>query len=105
MLTDWSKTRKPEKEEINSRYKEAVAKLEKQQITIKEKKLPVLVLFEGYDAAGKGSVLGRIIRNIDPRFFKVFTTAKPSEEEQRKPFLYRHFIKIPQAGKFTFLDS
>ena len=47
MLTDWSKTRKPEKEEINSRYKEAVAKLEKQQITIKEKKLPVLVLFEG----------------------------------------------------------
>lgn len=37
MLTDWSKTRKPEKEEINSRYKEAVAKLEKQQITIKEK--------------------------------------------------------------------
>ena len=105
MLTDWSKTRKPEKEEINSRYKEAVAKLEKQQITIKEKKLPVLVLFEGYDAAGKGSVLGRIIRNIDPRFFKVFTTAKPSEEEQRKPFLYRHFIKIPQAGKFTFLDG
>ena len=105
MLMDWSKTRKPDKEEINTRYKEAVAKLEKQQISIKEKKLPVLVLFEGFDAAGKGSVLGRIIRNIDPRFFKVFTTAEPSQEEKRKPFLYRHFIKIPQAGKFTFLDG
>ena len=105
MLTNWSKPEKPEPEEIDLRYKEAVAKLEKQQISIKEKKLPVLVLFEGFDAAGKGSVLGRLIRNIDPRFFKVFTTTAPTEEEKRKPFLYRHFVKIPQAGKFTFLDG
>lgn len=105
MLTNWSKPEKPEPEEIDLRYKEAVAKLEKQQIAIKEKKLPVLVLFEGFDAAGKGSVLGRLIRNIDPRFFKVFTTTTPTEEEKRKPFLYRHFVKIPQAGKFTFLDG
>ena len=32
-------------------------------------------------------------------------TAKPTEEEKRKPFLYRHFVKIPQKGKFQFLDS
>ena len=29
----------------------------------------------------------------------------PTEEEKRKPFLYRYFVKIPEAGKFEFLDS
>ena len=42
-----------------------------QQIAMKEKKLPVIVLLEGWGAAGKGSVLGKLIKNIDPRFFKV----------------------------------
>lgn len=54
----------------------------------------------------KGSAIGQIIKNIDPRFFKVFTMpATPTEEEARKPFLYRFFEKIPEAGKFTLLDS
>lgn len=69
------------------------------------KKLPVLVLLEGWGAAGKGSVLGKIIKNIDPRFFKVAVMDEPTAEEQRKPFLYRHFVKIPEAGKFVFMDS
>ena len=73
---------------------------------LKEKRLPVLVLIEGWGAAGKGSAIGQIIRNIDPRFFKVFSMpSTPTEEERRRPFLYRFFEKIPEAGKFTFLDS
>ena len=73
---------------------------------LKDRKLPVLVLIEGWGAAGKGSAIGQIIKNIDPRFFKVFTMpAAPTEEEARKPFLYRFFEKIPEAGKFTLLDS
>ena len=73
----------------------------KQQVMMKEKKLPVIVLFEGWGAAGKGSVLGKVIKNIDPRFFKVAVMDEPTEEENRKPFLYRHFVKIPEAGKFV----
>ena len=61
--------------------------------------------FEGWAAAGKGSVIGKVIKNIDPRFFKVATMASPSEEELRKPFLYRYMKQIPEEGKFTFLDS
>ena len=72
---------------------------------IKERGLPVLVLFEGWGTAGKGSVLGKVIRNIDPRFFKVAAMEVPTPEERRKPFLYRYFVKIPEAGKFMFLDS
>lgn len=53
------------------------------------------MLFEGWGTAGKGSVLGKVIKNIDPRFFKVATMDEPTEEEKTWPFLYRYFVKIP----------
>ena len=105
MLENWNKPQKPEEEELEERLKEAREKLSRQQMMIKEHGLPVLVLFEGWGTAGKGSVLGKVIRNIDPRFFKVATMDVPTEEEKRKPFLYRYFVKIPEAGKFMFLDA
>ncbi len=87
MLKDWNRLEQPSKEEMEQRLKKARARLEQQQILMKEKKLPVLVLLEGWGAAGKGSVLGKIIKNIDPRFFKVAVMDEPTEEEARKPFL------------------
>lgn len=105
MLKDWNKPQKPGEEEIELRLEAARNRLVAQQVLIKEHKLPVLVLMEGWGAAGKGSILGKIIRNIDPRFFKVATMDVPTEEEKRKPFLYRYFVRIPEAGKFMFLDG
>lgn len=96
---------KPEEEELKKRLSEAREKLAAQQMKIKEHKIPVLVLVEGWGTAGKGSVIGEVIENIDPRFFKVATFDKPTEEEKRKPFLCRYFTKIPEAGKFMFFDS
>ncbi len=105
MLKNWIRPDKPEREELRARLKAAGQRLETQQMLLKDKKLPVLVLIEGWGAAGKGSAIGQIIKHIDPRFFKVFSMATPTEEERRKPFLTRYFEKIPEAGKFTFLDA
>ncbi len=105
MLENWNKPQKPENAELEERLKMAREKLARQQMLIKEHGLPVLVLLEGWGTAGKGSILGKVIRNIDPRFFKVATMDVPTEEEKRKPFLYRYFVKIPEKGKFMFLDS
>lgn len=105
MLENWNKPQRPEDAELEERLKAANEKLSSQQMMIKERGLPVLVLFEGWGTAGKGSVLGKVIRNIDPRFFKVAAMDVPTQEEKRKPFLYRYFVKIPEAGKFMFLDS
>ena len=105
MLENWRKPQRPDEAEVEERLKIAREKLSGQQMKIKEHGLPVLVLFEGWGTAGKGSVLGKVIRNIDPRFFKVATMDVPTEEEKRKPFLYRYFVKIPEKGKFMFLDS
>ena len=105
MLENWIKPQIPEEEELEERLHAARSKLSVLQMQIKEHGLPVLVLFEGWGTAGKGSVLGKVIKNIDPRFFKVATMDEPTEEERRKPFLYRYFVKIPAKGKLEFLDS
>lgn len=105
MLKEWIPAEKPQEEELRMRLAAARDKLFAQQLMIKEHNLPVLVLFEGWGAAGKGSTIGKVIGNIDPRFFKVATMSAPTMEETRKPFLCRYFAQIPESGKFTFLDS
>lgn len=75
------------------------------QMTIKEAKLPVIVIIEGWAAAGKGSVLGGLIKYMDPRFFKVYNMDVKSEDDSRHPFLYRYAVKMPKAGQFTFYDG
>lgn len=105
MLKQWNGTEKPSDEVLTSRLQTAREKLARQQMQLKEMKLPVLVLVEGWGTSGKGSSIGKIIKGIDPRFFKVASMEEPTVEELRKPFLYRHFVKIPEAGKFQFLDS
>ena len=105
MGNSWIFREMPEKEERKARKQAAQKRLYEYQLEMKEKKLSVLVLVEGWGAAGKGKVIGEIIKNIDPRFFNVDTLAEPSEEETRRPFLYRYMVKIPEEGKFEFLDS
>ena len=105
MLKDFVKAAEPEPEEFKKELKEAQEKLFGYQMQIKEAKLPVIVIFEGWGAAGKGSVIGRVIKSIDPRFFRVRTMASPTPEEKRYPFLYRYLREIPEAGKFTFFDT
>ena len=105
MLTTWTPAHMPEKEEIKTRLQTARSQLYDFQMKIKEHKIPVIVLFEGWGSSGKGSTIGKVIKNIDPHFFKVATMSAPTAEELRYPFLYRYFKQIPEAGKFTFLDS
>ena len=106
MLKNFVKTAQPDKEAIKATLKVEQAKLAANQMRIKEAKLPVMVIFEGWGSAGKGSVMGEVIKSIDPRFFKVATMdSAPTEEEKRKPFLYRYFLEIPEAGKFKFFDT
>ena len=106
MLNDFVKAARPGTEELRARLKAEEEKLFGFQMKIKEARLPVMVIFEGWGSAGKGSVLGSLIKEIDPRFFRVSSMEKaPSEDEKRYPFLYRYFTEIPEAGKFQFFDT
>ena len=86
MLKNWEPPEIPEKEELKQRLDAASSKLYKMQMQIKECKLPVLVLFEGWGASGKGSTISKVIKNIDPRFFKVATMSAPTEEDLRQVY-------------------
>ena len=61
MLKQWIPAAKPDKEELDKRLDAAQEELLRLQMQIKEHKLPVLVLIEGWGAAGKGSTIGGII--------------------------------------------
>ncbi|MCR5421357.1 MAG: polyphosphate:AMP phosphotransferase [Lachnospiraceae bacterium] len=84
------------------RYREELAG--RQQI-IKNEGLPVIVILEGYSASGKGSALSSIIKFMDPRFFRVYNMDVATEEEKRRPFLFRHAVKMPMKGQFSFFDG
>lgn len=105
MLKDFEKNKPEEKEVLNHEIKELRTRLIGQQQQIREKKLPVLVLLEGWAAAGKGSLIKEIISEIDPRFYNVVSPAVVPENESRYPFLYPYATAIPENGKLMFLDS
>ena len=105
MIENYKALLKPDDEELHVRLEQAHARLFAQQMQMKEKNLPVLILFEGWGAAGKGTLLGRVIQDLDPRFFTAVSMHAPTPEEKRKPFLTRFMEQIPEAGRFLFMDS
>lgn len=86
------------------RLKEYKIKFEILQRSLQKLGLPVILLFEGFSAAGKGKQIGNIITSLDPRFYKVYSLTLPNSEEKRYPFLKRYFEKIPSYGKIAIFD-
>lgn len=80
--------------------REVRGELAQLQHRMKESKLPVIVLFEGWDSSGKGSMIASMIQTLDPRFFKVYNTKDPTPEEQRYPFLWRHWRRTPERDQY-----
>lgn len=64
----------------------------------------LVVLFEGFDAAGKGGAIRRLTASIDPRHVKVVPIGPPTEEELRHHFLWRFEESMPGKGEMTVFD-
>ncbi len=61
-----------------------------------EKKIPVLLLIDGWETAGKGDVLNRICYELDPRYYSV--AVFPQSQEDAYPYLWRYWKKLPKKG-------
>ena len=83
---------------------EAEEKLGLLQRACKEAGIPVIIVFEGMGAAGKGVQINRLIQALDPRGFDVYACNRPSEDEQMRPFLWRYWIKTPAKGRIAIFD-
>jgi AMP-polyphosphate phosphotransferase len=65
---------------------------------------PVLVLFEGWDASGKGGAIKRLVAPLDPRHVRVVQFAAPTHDEKRHHFLWRFWPALPGWGGMAVLD-
>ncbi|MGB3622259.1 polyphosphate kinase [Ketobacter sp. MCCC 1A13808] len=74
-----------------------------QQAIFREKRR-VIILIEGTDTAGKGGVIRRLTRHLDPRGVRVWPIGAPDKSEQARHYLYRFWQKIPQPGEITIMD-
>jgi len=70
----------------------------------KFKKITVIAMFEGNDAAGKGGAIRRITGALDSRYYNVIPVAAPTEEERAQPYLWRFWRHIPRRGRVTIFD-
>ena len=63
-----------------------------------------VVMFEGWDAAGKGGIIQRLTAKWDPRNYEVWPIAAPSDEEKKHSFLWRFRRRLPRAGNISVFD-
>lgn len=64
----------------------------------------VVLLLEGPDAAGKGGLIRRLVRHMDPRGVRVHAIGPPSELERGQHYLQRFWSRLPQAGRWCVFD-
>jgi polyphosphate:AMP phosphotransferase len=94
-----------EKKEFNSRMKKLQRELGALQQRVKENNVPVLIVFEGWSAAGKGSIIARLVYPLDPRGFMVFTKGTVTQENVMRPFLCTYATNVPPKGRIAIYDK
>lgn len=68
-------------------------------------RLPVMVVFEGWAAAGKGGAISLLAEHLDPRGFRVAPITPPRTVETGYPWLWRFWLKIPARGQVVVYDT
>jgi AMP-polyphosphate phosphotransferase len=69
-----------------------------------QKRVPAVLMFEGWDASGKGGAIKRLTQVLDPRGYTVVPIAAPQGDEKRHHYLWRFWKHLPKAGHFTIFD-
>jgi len=67
-------------------------------------KRPVVIVFEGWDAAGKGGAIKRLTERLDPRGYVVHPIAAPSGDDKNRHYMYRFWRRIPETGQIAIFD-
>lgn len=105
MLEKVDLTKKMSKEEYKRKMDHLEVRLGQLQRQCKELKIPVLIVFEGFGASGKGLQIGYLIQSMDPRGFQVFPIKNDTEEESMHPFMWRFWTKTPERGRIAIFDG
>ena len=68
------------------------------------RKRPVVLVFEGWDASGKGGTIKRLTAKLDPRGYTVWPISAPQGEDKERHYLYRFWRRLPSKGEIAIFD-
>lgn len=92
------------KAEYNKQLPDLQQRLRRLQHLCYRRRVPVAIVYEGWDAAGKGGNIRRLIRELDPRGYEVVPFAAPAGEERTHHYLWRFWRALPKAGHIHIFD-
>ncbi len=92
------------KEEYENEMERFKGSLRDLQYLAFQKKIPVIILFEGWDAAGKGGAIIRLTQALNPRGYVVEPVGVPLASEMLHHYLWRFYMRFPERGSFTIFD-
>lgn len=104
MLEKLDMTKKLSKEEYTDEIGKVQVRLRELEFQVYKRQIPVLCLFEGEDAAGKGGAIKRVTEMLDPRGFSVSAFAAPRGEEKTHQYLWRFWRNMPRTGHISVFD-
>jgi len=104
MLDQLDLTLKLAKEEYDQQLDVLQADLHHLAFQVYQKKLTVIIVFEGMDAAGKGGAIKRLTVNMDPRGYVVWPISAPQGDDMEKHYLYRFWRRLPEQGQIAIFD-
>jgi AMP-polyphosphate phosphotransferase len=97
-------SKKMDFEEYKKEKKLYQQKLSSLQYELFKKKRSLIIVFEGWDAAGKGGDIYRLVENLNPRLYRVVPVGSPNDIEKAHQYLWRFCDGIPKAGHITIFD-
>jgi len=103
-LAEVDLTRKLEYDDYTAKRLKLQAKLSQLTRKANARGIPMVLAFEGWDAAGKGGIIRRLTKAIDASTYRVIPIAAPTDEEKRYHYLWRFWRRIPRQGNITMFD-
>ena len=91
-------------EEYRKLLKAEQVRFNELELEMYQKRVPLMLMYEGWDAAGKGGNIKRVCQAIDARSYTVFPSPAPTKPELMHPHLWRYWIRLPKAGHVGIYD-
>lgn len=89
-------------------YKEELKKLQSELFRLEnlmfQARVPMVIMYEGWDAAGKGGNIKRVAQGLDARSYTIIPSPAPTKPELAHPHLWRYWTRVPKAGHVGLFD-
>jgi AMP-polyphosphate phosphotransferase len=103
-LDDVDLTKNVSKQDYPGLLREYQDRVREAQYLLYKRKVPLIIVYEGWDAAGKGGNILRLTGSMNPRGYEVVPVSRPNDYELSHHYLWRFYSKFPKAGHITLFD-